>query len=785
MKILVLIWLAAIFTVYGQSNKNIYYINPKPGSINSSPETNIIIKSISKINKQSVSANCISVVGSKSGFHSGEFILSDDSKTLVFKPSAKFIPWENVTVELNNEIKTVNGKSLGNVDFDFNINRASHEADYKKLYGENEINFSDAKSIDKYGTFSPAALPNLIVDSSANPAPGYLFFGASSYLMVVDNEATPVFYRKVGGSIYDFKLQPNGMLTYFIYPTSCYGLDSSLNLVKTFNTANGFSVDVHDLRVLKNGHYFILGKKLVDVDMSEIVEGGDTTAQIIDMAVQEIDTSGNVVFQWDALDHYQITDADEHISLTAHQIDMVHFNSIEIDLDSNIILSARNLNEITKIDHNTGDIIWRLGGENNQFTFVNDDRGFSRQHDIRRISNGDITIFDNGVYFDEKYSSMIEYNLDEENKTATLLNRYSHNKVFSRTRGNIQELPNGNKLISWGELTRPAVTEINPDNSIAYELSFANNYMRFHTYRFQWQTNLFKTNIDTLAFGKTNAGDSVKKEITLYNVHDSSVVINEFFIKDSSYSVLNELPLTIPGNDSVTVSVSFHPFQNGIFNYNLNIRSTGTNEMIAQQVYLKGSTIILTNPIEAPINLEAVVMDKKINLTWEDNSDNESGFVIERKEGDTLSTDSFAILDTVSANDTIFVDSTVQDSMKYTYRIYAFNSDTTSPFSNYATSDFITSIKSSFVIKNYLLYQNYPNPFNPITNIVYQIPKAGLVTINIFNVIGQKIKTLINSYQNKGKYTIKFNASDLSSGIYFYQLKANQFTDVKKLILMK
>ncbi|MEJ2613739.1 MAG: arylsulfotransferase family protein, partial [Ignavibacteriaceae bacterium] len=501
-KISSVIIISILFTCfsYAQSDTQFEYVNPLPGSKYVSPETNIIIKPGSIIYKASISPELIVVTGSKSGIHSGKFLLSDDLRTLVFNPAVKFSPFEKVTVKLKDGIKTADGKDVGSFILRFFINREPESSDIEKINNLQEEKYSLGLNKKPISISSILSAPPLLkVDSSNNPSPGYLFIGASPYLMIVDNEATPVFYRNVSGSIYDFKLQPNGLLTYFIYPVSCYGLDSSFNVVRTFNTANGYSVDVHDLRVFPNGHYYILGKKLVSIDMSQIVPGGDSTAQIIDMALQEFDDSNNVVFQWSALEHYKITDADEHVVLTQHMIDFVHMNSIEIDTGGNIIVSSRNLDEITKIDHNTGDIIWRLGGKNNQFAFINDDRRFSRQHDIRRLSNGDITIFDNGVYHSSTYSSMVEYSLDEQNKTATLINRYSHdNNVFSRTRGNIEELPNGNKLISWGEIIKPAVTEIKPDNSIAYEMTFVSPFMRFHTYKFPWKTNLFFTNVDSI-----------------------------------------------------------------------------------------------------------------------------------------------------------------------------------------------------------------------------------------------------------------------------------------------
>ncbi len=85
----------------------------------------------------------------------------------------------------------------------------------------------------------------------------------------------------------------------------------------------------------------------------------------------------------------------------------------------------------------------------------------------------------------------------------------------------------------------------------------------------------------------------------------------------------------------------------------------------------------------------------------------------------------------------------------------------------------------------YSLNQNYPNPFNPTTTIEYSIAKAGLVTIDLYNTLGQKVKTLVNSNQISGRYTVTVNANELSSGVYFYSIKAGDFSQTKKMILMK
>jgi hypothetical protein len=91
----------------------------------------------------------------------------------------------------------------------------------------------------------------------------------------------------------------------------------------------------------------------------------------------------------------------------------------------------------------------------------------------------------------------------------------------------------------------------------------------------------------------------------------------------------------------------------------------------------------------------------------------------------------------------------------------------------------------NIIIDEFKLNQNFPNPFNPSTKISFQLATNEFVTLRIYDVVGQEVKTLLNSEMQKGKYDIDFNASKLSSGIYFYRIQAGKFIDTKKLILMK
>ena len=96
-----------------------------------------------------------------------------------------------------------------------------------------------------------------------------------------------------------------------------------------------------------------------------------------------------------------------------------------------------------------------------------------------------------------------------------------------------------------------------------------------------------------------------------------------------------------------------------------------------------------------------------------------------------------------------------------------------------------TEDQEQIIPKEYSLYQNYPNPFNPNTTIKYDLPKDGLVSLEIFDILGRRITTLVNENRTAGGYEQTFNASSLASGVYIYRLQSSNFTSVKKLVVLK
>jgi hypothetical protein len=87
--------------------------------------------------------------------------------------------------------------------------------------------------------------------------------------------------------------------------------------------------------------------------------------------------------------------------------------------------------------------------------------------------------------------------------------------------------------------------------------------------------------------------------------------------------------------------------------------------------------------------------------------------------------------------------------------------------------------------KRFELYQNYPNPFNPVTHIKYAVPKISLVRIEIYNILGQRVRTLLNEEKSPGYYVVEFDASSLASGFYIYKMQAEGFMDIHKMMVIK
>ena len=349
--------------------------------------------------------------------------------------------------------------------------------------------FGSVKADEKVYHTTPERFPTWSVTGERD---GYLFMGSMSfdcnaaldnYLLIVDGKGELVYYKYIGTCRdlgVDFRPQADG-LTYWqgmltgqggIAAGQVYRLNSSYQETAVYTATDAY-LDNHEFHLLPDGGMLVLYYVPVLVGTGGTIPQESKTATMI----REFDASGNKVFEWRSNDHLPFSDAQDQFLASQ---DYLHTNAIEIDHDGNLLLSHRHFNEVTKIDRKTGATIWRLGGKGNQFALTNSTRWFSYQHDIRRLSNGNISLFDNGNNLSPQYSRYVEYAIDEQTKTITQVREIRHvPDVYSFAMGSARNLPNGHVLIGWGSTGAPAASEYNKNNKLIFELSLppmAGNY---------------------------------------------------------------------------------------------------------------------------------------------------------------------------------------------------------------------------------------------------------------------------------------------------------------------
>jgi len=186
-------------------------------------------------------------------------------------------------------------------------------------------------------------------------------------------------------------------------------------------------------------------------------------------------------------------------------------------------------------------------------------------------------------------------------------------------------------------------------------------------------------------------------------------------------------------------------------------------------------------PVEL-VSFSANVFESSVKLNWQTATEiNNYGFEIERK----MDEQDWANIGFVNGHGNSnspkqysFTDNTVTTG-RYSYRLKQIDTDGSFEYSD------VVEVTAGSIPSDYALQQNYPNPFNPSTTIKYQIPENGVVTLKVYDVLGKEVATLVNSERQAGSYTENFNALNLSSGIYLYTIKVNNYVAVKKMMLLK
>ena len=202
-----------------------------------------------------------------------------------------------------------------------------------------------------------------------------------------------------------------------------------------------------------------------------------------------------------------------------------------------------------------------------------------------------------------------------------------------------------------------------------------------------------------------------------------------------------------------------------------------------------------------PQNFSATTYNNHPKITWSSCNEpdvyNGGSIKVYRGYEDEVGFISYMLAATLSGNSTSWVDNEVtlsspRTGTKYFYKVSSVDigakeSPATIPIQIYGIGPLWKTGEDNdnSNIKTFSLSQNYPNPFNPSTTINYQIPKEGFVTLKIYDALGREVITLVSELKTRGRFAAKFDASSIASGVYIYTLKVNEFTQSRKMLLVK
>jgi arylsulfotransferase ASST len=322
------------------------------------------------------------------------------------------------------------------------------------------------------------------------------------YVAIFDSHGAPVWWRRSRSTHFmpwDAKVLDDGLIAWGHNFGEPFGLHTEdayeartldgrrVHLLRT----SGSPTDLHDLERLSNGHFLaITYKPRDDVDLSRY--GGARHARVFDGVIQELTPSGRVVWRWSSRNHFSPSETgrawwyhdDPSLPAGARGYDLLHVNSVEPDGDG-LIVSARHLNAVFRIDRATGAVDWKLGG-----TFVAGksltvlgmpaaDQVFGGQHDARVLPDGTISVFDNRART-EGTPAAVRFRIDPVARTATRIARVTEPDISkAQWGGSARVLPGGNWVVCWGGTK--LITEQTPAGALRFALRLGQGRVSYRT----------------------------------------------------------------------------------------------------------------------------------------------------------------------------------------------------------------------------------------------------------------------------------------------------------------
>jgi hypothetical protein len=468
-------------------------ISPLSGTPDASPDTQISFLGVSASQISNVS-----VVGSRSGSHSGKLRSYASATGASFLPARGFTQGERVTVSAS---VGPHGHA-GRVGTTFYVARlVSYPLPPSRTPPPAKAGANQA-FVTQPKLFPPTVRVTTSVPGATSP--GDIFLTTNSGrgqngAMITDGSGQLVWFKPAAKGNSATNLQVSSyegkpVLAYWeghidlgVGFGSDYLLGTDYKPVAQVHAGNGYYADLHELQLTSQGSAYITAYTLVRADLSSVHGSKDGALQ--DAVVQQVDVkTGLVMFEWHAYGHVALTDSyanDPHDP--NRPWDFFHMNSIDPDPwgDGNFLISSRNTWAAYEINHSSGAVEWRIGGKVPSFR-MGAGTGTAYQHDARWQADHTITIFDNGaVPKAHPYSRAIHERIDFKHRTVSLVSRDVRTPtLLSGSQGDNQVLANGNWFVGWGE--DPYFTEFNVAGQMVFDAHLPYPAQIYRSYRFEW-----------------------------------------------------------------------------------------------------------------------------------------------------------------------------------------------------------------------------------------------------------------------------------------------------------
>jgi Arylsulfotransferase (ASST) len=466
-------------------------VSPLSGSRDASPATQI-----SFLGVPAAEISVISVTGTRSGVHTGRLAAYSQGNGASFLPAKPFSEGERVSV-------------VARVRFGGNTQTI---LDQFAIAGEDPLTTTpetihpgSASEIQSFHS-RPDLQPPLVSVTASSPA-----VAAGDELTAPyggPGEAGPMILDPAGGLVWfkalprytsatNFRVQEyegKPVLTWWQGDISVHGFgrgedmiaDSSYTDIAHVHAGNGDAADLHEFQLTPSGTALITAYHPIVCNLSSV--GGPSYSGVTDGVFQEVDVkTGLVMYEWTSLDHVGLDESysSAKTSSTRWPFDFFHINSINLDPDGSLLISARNTWTVYELNAQSGQILWRLGGKKSSFHGAANTQT-AWQHDPRELPGGQISLFDNGSSPTvHPQSRGIVLSLNPATGTVTLVDQFTHTPaLIVKSQGNVQALANGDWFLGWGQ--EPFFSELSPTGALLFDAHFPLHEQSYRSFRFAW-----------------------------------------------------------------------------------------------------------------------------------------------------------------------------------------------------------------------------------------------------------------------------------------------------------